>query len=319
MKATVLIIVLIVGVMLLAGSVYTVGEGQQAVVTEFGKPVGAQVDAGLKFKLPFIQTVTYLEKRLLPWDGEAENMQTRDKKRIYIDVWARWRISNPMQFFQRLRTEQRGYGVLDNLIDSAVRDVVARRDLIEAVRSTNRELLYESEELSSDAAAERDVITVGRARMEAEIFEVASEELAAGQYGMELMDVHIKRVNYIETVRSTVYERMKSERMRIARLYESEAEEERNRILGLMQKELDEIEGEMQQRSAEIRGAADAEVIKIAAEAYSQSPEFYAFLKQLALYKAALGERTRLIVSTDNALFGALLNPGGDCSSDGSQ
>ena len=296
-----LIAVVVVGVFAF-NSLYTVKEGEQAVLTQFGKPISVHTDAGVKFKTPFIQKVHRLEKRLLPWDGDPENMQTRDKKRIFIDVWARWRIVDVMKYFQAVRTEQRGYKILDDLVDSAVRDVVARYNLIEAVRSTSRELVYESEELAKDAKTKQEEIKIGRAKIEAEILQVASADLKA-QYGMELTDVHIKRIDYNDAVRRTVYDRMKSERKRIAQLFESEGEEEKNRILGLMKKEQDEIEGEMEQRSAEIRGYANAEVIRIAAEAYSKSPEFYKFLRRLEAYKKALGTRTRLILSTDNEFF----------------
>ncbi|MHC4441616.1 MAG: protease modulator HflC [Planctomycetota bacterium] len=295
------VLVVIVG----GASVYTVKEGQQTVLTQFGKPVSVETEAGLKFKTPFIQKVHRLEKRLLPWDGEPENMQTRDKKRIFIDVWARWRIVEAKKYFQAVRTEQRGYKILDDLVDSAVRDVVARYNLIEAVRSTSRELLYESEELAKDAADKQVKIEAGRKKLETEIFKVASADLK-DRYGMELTDVKIKRIDYNDAVRRTVYERMISERKRIAQLFESEGEEEKNRILGLMKKELDTIEGEMQQKSAEVRGAADAEVIRIAAEAFSKSPEFYKFLRQLEAYKIALSQSTQLILSTDNKFFGLL-------------
>lgn len=303
--ATIIVVVLIV---LAFSSMFTVQEGTQAVITEFGKPVRAVTEAGLRFKKPFIQNVHRLEKRLLPWDGDPENMQTKDKKRIYIDVWARWRIVEPMRFFEALRTEERGYGILDDLVDSAVRDVVARQRLIEVVRSSDRVFLYEIEDLAREAQEDAENVTVGRQKMEAEILEVASNKLA-DRYGMELTDVHIKRINYIESVRQTVYDRMKSERMQIARLYESEAEEERNIILGRTRKELDEIEGELQQRSAEIKGGADAEVIRIAAESYSQSPEFYEFLRKLEAYKKTLGAGTRLVLSTDNAFLRQLRGP----------
>jgi len=293
-----LIAVVLIGI-LVGTSLYTVKEGEQTVLTQFGKPVAIETDAGLKFKTPFIQKVHRLEKRLLPWDGAPENMQTRDKKRIFIDVWARWRIVDVMKYFQAVQTERQGYKILDDLVDSAVRDVVARYNLIEAVRSTSRELVYESEELAKDAAAKREEIKVGRAKIEAEILEVASAELK-DRYGMELTDVHIKRIDYNDAVRSTVYGRMISERKRIAQLFESEGEEEKNRILGFMRKELDTIEGEMEQRAAEIRGDADAEVIRIAAEAYSRSPEFYKFLRRLQAYKKALSKGTRLVLSTDN-------------------
>jgi membrane protease subunit HflC len=301
-------VIAVVVLVLIPAASYTVTEGRQVVITQFGDLVRVRTDAGFYFKMPFIQKVHRLEKRLLPWDGDPENMQTLDKKRIFIDVWARWRIVDPVKFFQAVRTEQRGYKILDDLVDSAVRDVVARNNLIEVVRSGNRELLYESDELARDAASNQERIVVGRATMEAEILTVASVGLKA-QYGMELSVVHIKRVNYIESVRKTVYDRMKSERMRIATLFESEAEEEKNRILGLTAKELDGIKGEEQQRAAEIRGDGDAAVIRIAAEAYSKSPEFYEFLRRLETYKKTLGGGTRLVMSTDNEFLRHLRGP----------
>jgi membrane protease subunit HflC len=305
MKASAILIgfVVLLVIILASAALYTVQEGQQAVITQFGKPVAVVTEAGLNFRMPFIQTINRFEKRLLPWDGDPEHMQTRDKKRIFIDVWGRWRIADPMQFFQALRSEREGYKKLDDLVDSAVRNVVARHNLIEVVRSTNRKLLYESEELAEDAEARREEIAVGRAKMEEEILAAVAADLEENGYGMKLTDVRVKRINYIENVRQTVYDRMKSERMRIASLLESEAEEEKNRILGLTRKELDQIEGEMEQRSAEIRGEADAEVIRIAAEAYGKSPEFYEFLRSLEAYRKTLGSGTRLILSTDNAFL----------------
>ena len=294
------LLLVIVLAVLCKSAIYTIKEGEQAVITQFGKPVGEVTAAGLHFKLPLIQNVNRMEKRLLPWDGDPENMQTRDKKRIFIDVWARWRITNPMRFYQAVRTERRGYKILDDLVDASVRDVVASHNLIEVVRSSNRQLRYETEELEREAAEKRVSVETGREKMEAEIFKSAGKELESGRYGMELTDVRIKRVNYIESVRDSVYERMRSERLRIARLFESEAEEEKNKILGRMQKELEQITGEMQEKSAEIRGKADAEVIEIAAKGFSQSPELFQFLRRLEAYKKTLGGRTRLILSTDN-------------------
>ncbi|NIA07425.1 MAG: protease modulator HflC [Actinobacteria bacterium] len=307
--ATIISILVVLTAIFAKASLYVVQEGQQAVITQFGKPVKVVRDPGLNFKTPFIQTVNRLEKRLLPWDGDPENMQTRDKKRIFIDVWARWQIVDPMKFFQAVRTEQRGYKILDDLVDSAVRDVVARYNLIEVVRSSDRELQYETEELAKDAAAGREIIKAGRAKMEAEILQVANANDPKEQYGMELTVVHVKRINYIESVRRAVYERMKSERLRIAQLFKSEAQQEQNIILGLMRKELDGIEGEMEQKAAEIRGQADAEVIKIAAEGYSKSPEFYEFLRSLEAYKKTLKRGTRLILSSDNKFLAQLREP----------
>ena len=288
----------------LYSSAYTVEEGKLAVITQFGKPMGAIEEPGLHFKMPFIQDVHYLEKRLLPWDGDPESMQTRDKKRIDIDVWARWRIVDPMKFFVKLRTEQRGQKILDDLVDSAVRDVVARHKLIDVVRKSNAPLVYESDELQRRASDQ--VTGQGRDSVEEEIL----SGVDMGSYGMELVKVRIKRVNYVQSVRQTVYERMISERLRIARLYDSEAVEEQNKILGQTQKELDQIEGEMEKAAAEIRGNANAQVIQLTADAYGKSPEFYEFLRRLEVFKQTFGPDTRLILSTESDLFRLLKDPG---------
>ncbi len=283
---------------------FVVDEGTQAVITQFGKPVRTVTQAGLYFRSPLVQEVHRLERRLLPWDGAPESMQTRDKKRIDIDVWARWRIVDPTTFFVKVRSEQGGQKILDDLVDSAVRDVVARHRLIDVVRMSNAELVYETEELGT-----RPVDRVeGRGREDLEEEILRGVELT--EYGMELVAVRIKRVNYVASVRNSVYERMISERSRIARLYDSEAEEEKNKIEGQTQKELDEIQGEMEQKSAEIRGEADAEVIRLTGEAYGKSLEFYAFLKQLDVFKQTLRTDTRLILSTDSELFRLLKEPG---------
>ncbi|MFP6693462.1 MAG: protease modulator HflC [Pirellulales bacterium] len=298
------VVVLVIGGACLYSSAYTVGEGKQAIVTQFGKPIAAVQDSGLHFKTPFIQEVNYLESRLLPWDGAPESMQTRDKKRIDIDVWARWRIADPMTFFVKVRTERGGQKILDDLVDSAVRDVVARHRLIDVIRRSNKELVYETEEL------ERVTLEVveGRGRDDVEEKILAGVDLT--EYGMELIKVRIKRVNYVESVRQTVYDRMISERLRISRLFDSEAIEEQNKIEGQTQKELDLIEGEMKQKSAEIRGAADAQVIQLTAEAYGKSQEFYEFLRRLEVFKKTLKRDTRLILSAESDLFRLLKEPG---------
>lgn len=276
---------------------YTVPEGKQVIITQFGNPERSVSEAGLHFKLPFVQEAHFLEKRALPWDGSPESMQTRDKKRIDIDVWARWQIVDPMPFFVKVRTEQRGQQILDNLVDSAVRDIVARHNLIDVVRRSNEPLVYETEELERTQA---DPVK-GRGRDDVEEEILGAVDLA--EYGIALTKVRIKRVNYVKSVRTSVYDRMISERLRIAKLYESEAQEEKNRILGQTQKELDQIEGEMEQKTAEIRGEADAQVIRLTAEAYGQSPEFYEFMRQLELFKASIDADTRLVLSTESRLF----------------
>ena len=295
--AAIVMVVVVLATVGLYSSAYVVEEGQQVIVTQFGKPVTAVNEAGLNFKSPFIQEIHYLEKRLLPWDGAPESMQTRDKKRIDIDVWARWQIVDPMTFYVKVRTERRGQKILDDLVDSAVRDVVARHKLIDVVRKSNAALVYESEELEHRVG---DMVQ-GKGRDDVE------EEILSGvdlkEYGMELIKVRIKRVNYVESVRQTVYERMISERLRIARLYDSEAIEEQNKIYGQTRKELDQIEGEMEKEAAEIRGGADARVIELTAQAYRQSPDFFEFLRRLEVFKNALQKDTRLILSTENDLF----------------
>ena len=300
------VVVLGIAAIVLYSSVYVVEEGKQAIVTQFGKPVVAVKEAGLHYKSPFIQEVHYLEKRLLPWDGDPESMQTKDKKRIDIDVWARWKIEDPMLFFEAVRTEQSGQGKLDGRVNSAVRTVVARHKLIDVVRRSNEELEYESEELRDGRTVE-EVEGRGRDDVEDEIL----DDVDLKEFGMKLTMVRIKRVNYVASVRKTVYERMISERLRIARLYDSEAREQENRILGETQKELDQIEGEMERESAEIRGNADARVIKMTAVAYGKSPEFYEFLRRLEVFKKTLGRETRLILSTESDLFRLLKEPGG--------
>jgi len=301
----------IVILILLNASAFTVNEAQQAIITQFGEPKDQVSEPGLHFKTPFIQQVQLLEKRLLPWDGAAENMVTKDKKSIFINVWARWRIVDPLQFYKACRTVSGGQKILDDLLDSSVRDVVASHSLIECVRSSNEELRYEEEVFEPDQERLAEKITIGRGELEKRMLtSVKNSADLRETYGMEVTEIHIKRVNYVENVRDRVYERMKSERNRIASLFESEAQEERNRILGNTRKELDEIEGEMEQRSAETKGQADAEVIRIYAEALSKDPEFFRFMRKLEAYKSTFDERTRLILSTDNELLDLLRGAG---------
>jgi len=320
----------VVALFLISSSAYVVEEGKQAVITQFGRPVHFATEAGLHWKTPFIQEVHLLEKRLLPWDGEPENMPTLDKKRIYVDVWARWRIVDPEKFFLAVRTEASGQKKLDDQVDSAVRNVVGAHNLIEVVRSTNDPLPVDSTEPDFDtlpvgeedgsgagspvATPKKrehvfDEVTTGRSKMEGKILVEAGKNLRA-RFGMELVEVHIKRVNYAPSVKETVYQRMRSERLRIAQLFESQAEQEKNRIAGLTKKKLDEIEGATKQKTAEIRGDADAEVITLTATAYSKSPEFYEFLRRLEIYRTALSSgNTRLVMSTRADIFQLLKGP----------
>ncbi len=297
---TTLVISTLVGVVLYLAT-YIVPEGRQVVITQFGKPVKYVESPGLNFKIPLVQTVNMLEARLLPWDGEPENMQTRDKKRIFVDCWARWRIVDLETFYTNVRSENKGQKILDDIVDSSVRNIIAKNNLIDLVRTTDDKLEYETEELERTAMS-RDKVNTGREKIEQAILASASENIQE-LYGIELVTVHIKRVKYNDRVRDTVFERMRSERERVASLFQSEAEEEGNRIQGLTRKELDQIEGQMKQQASEIRGRADAEVIKITAEAYSRNPEFFEFLQRLEMYKNSLSSDTSLILSTNSDMF----------------
>lgn len=293
-----LIVVAIVVVILIKAAAYTVPETHYAVVFQFGKAVDAVDRPGLHFKRPFVQSVQKFERWIIAWDGFPSSMPTKDKKNIYVDVWARWRIVDPIRFRNTATNVDGGHKFLDDYVDSAVRDVVGRYNLIELVRSTNRELTYESAELQEEQEARKEQIETGREEITKEIIDSASRSLA--NTGMELVDVGIKRINYVESVRKAVYERMISERLRIAELYKSEAQEKRRVILGETERELEAIRGEGTSKSTQIRGEADAEVIRMYAEALSQSPEFYAFLRRLDAYRESLGEDTRLILTTDS-------------------
>ncbi len=308
-------VLLVVTAILFFSSAFILEEGKQAVVTQFKRPVKFVDTPGLKFKVPFLQAVEYFEKKILPWDGAPENMQTKDTMRIYVDCWARWKIVDLETFYINVRTEQKGQKILDDIVDSVVRDVVAANTLIDLVRTTNDKLIYEIERPeisvlptgekrpgSSNAERTKNIVTTGRDQIEKDILKIAGEGLAE-EYGIELVAVHIKRVKYNDTVRNEVYHRMKSERGEIAKSFQSQAEKMGNQIKGWTNKELDQIVGQMTKRSQEIRGEADATVINLTAEAYGQNPEFYEFLQQLELYKNALKRDTSLVLSTNSDMF----------------
>ncbi len=302
-------VVVVIGLILLFSSLYTVSEYEWVVVTEFGKPVrvlpeldesGKQVTGpGLYAKTPFIQSVHRIEKRIIAWDGAANRIPTRDKKYIWIDTFARWRVARPLPFYTSVQGRiDQGQKKLDDIIDAAVRDVVGNYNLIEVVRSSNRDLAYESEELAAEQRARAAKIIVGRAKMTDQIRQKASADLD-DKLGIEVVDVRIKRVNYVQSVRTTIYERMKSERERIAARYLSEAQEQGDMILGETNRVLAQIKGESDGRSAEIRGTADAEAIRLYGEAIAASGEFYEFLRTLEAYKMSIDERTTLLLSTE--------------------
>ncbi|MBN1885580.1 MAG: protease modulator HflC [Candidatus Krumholzibacteriota bacterium] len=302
---------LIIVIAVLSNTFYTLSESEQAIVTQFGKPIGgAIVKAGLHVKVPFVQTLHRFEKRILIWDGSADQIPTSDKKYIYLDTTARWRIVDPLIFYQSVGNIRGAMGRLDDIVDSAARDVVSRYLLIEVVRNSNRILDTEIEETEIDegGTASLERIEVGREEITKEVIARASELVP--QYGIELLDVQIKGLNYIEDVRKKVYERMNSERQRIASKYRSEGEGKRAEIVGMKERELNRIQSEAYRKSQEIRGEADAKATRIYADAYKQDPEFYSLLKTLEIYRTTIGENSRAILTTDSDIYRYLKTTG---------
>jgi membrane protease subunit HflC len=295
----VILVVLFLAIIVLSSAFYTIDETQQVVITQFGKPVGEPIKAaGLHLKMPFIQDVNYFEKRLLEWDGNPTEISAKDKKFILVDTYARWRIEDPLKFFRSVVNENGAQTRLDNIIEAATRNMVTSNVLIEVVRNSNRKMsVTETElELSSDVIA--DSIRVGREKLSQNIFDAAKEKVK--EYGIELTDVRIKRINYIEEVRERVFERMIAERMRIAEKFRSEGAGKKAEIEGEMEKELQKITSEAYRTAEEIKGNADAEAIQIYARAYNRDPEFYSFLQTLESYSKTIDEKSWLILSTDS-------------------
>jgi modulator of FtsH protease HflC len=298
----------IIGVVVLAllftlsSAVFTVGETQQVVVTQFGKPVGRPItNPGLHAKVPFIQVVHPFEKRFLEWDGEPNQIPTKDKRFIWVDSYARWRITDPLLFFQRLRDERGAQSRLDDILDGETRNTIAKHELIDLVRSTNRELFVGEDvaQLGQIEPAER--VEFGREKLTAEVLENARRR--TGDLGIEILDFRFKRVNYVEEVRKEVFARMISERKRIAERYRSEGAGEAARIAGEKEREMRVIESEAYRLSQEIRGKADAEASNIYAAAYSRDPDFYRFLKSMGTLSQSFDPETVLLLSTDSELL----------------
>jgi membrane protease subunit HflC len=287
---------------------YTVDEREQVLILQFGKPVGVETEPGLKFKLPFIQNVQSFPKILLEWDGEPGQIPTKDKTFIWIDTFARWRIKDPLTFFRAVRTEMAAQEKLDAIIDSATYDYITTHNLIEAVRTSNR--LMKSEKVVSVGLPEKlnqqVEITMGREKMTRGIMEQVAPKMV--QLGIEIEDFRIKRINYVEEVRKKVYERMIAERKQISEKFRSEGQGESKSIEGERQKELRRIKSEAYRTAEETKGTADAEAIRIYADAFNRDPEFYSFINTLAIYKESLDESTNIIMSTDSEFFKYLKN-----------
>ncbi len=299
----IVIIILLIGIIPLKSAFYALDETQQAIILQFGKPIGESIKkSGLHFKIPFIQTVVRFDKRILEWDGDENQIPTSDKKYIWVDTFARWRIIDPLKYYQSVKDERNAQSRLDDIIDSATRNYISENLLIEAVRNTNRKMETTIEEESGfEAEAFHQHIEIGRERIIDLIFRKAVE--AMPQYGIELLDVRIKRVNYVEEVRRKVYERMISERNRIAEKFRSEGEGKKAEIDGEREKELQRITSEAYRKAKEIEGKADAEAVKIYANAYGKDTEFYSFLQTLETYKTTLKKNTTLILNTDSEYF----------------
>lgn len=277
---------------------YSVGEAEQVIITQFGNPVGAPVaTAGLHFKLPFIQQANYFDKRFLEWDGNPNQVPTKDKRFIWVDTYARWRIVDPLLFFQRLRDERGAQSRLDDILDGETRNAVARYDLIELVRNTNRS----REDIPIEAEEEEVILNViekGRERISREILERAAGRTA--DLGIEILDLRIKRINYVDEVQRDVFARMIAERQRIAELYRSEGQGEAARIEGERGRELQRIQSEAFKSAEELRGKADAEASDIYASAYGRDADFYAFTRSLEAYERVLDPNTTLVLDTDS-------------------
>ena len=303
----VLLALIVVAAIVSTGAFYVVNEGEQVVITQFGRPVGVAVkDAGLNFKIPFIQAVNRFEKRLLNWDGSPNQIPTKDKKLIWVDTTARWRISDPLLYLTRVTTKTTALSRLDGIIDSVVRDAVSENDLVELVRSEGWAGAV-GEKISDAGYAQKEVeevsrpLKVGREKITRAMLQSASK--LAPEFGIELVDVRIKRINYVDSVLKKVFERMISERKRIAAQYRSEGEGEAARINGEMQKELKRISSEAFRTAQEVRGRADAKATKIYGDAYSRDPEFYSFSKTLELYREQEHNKTRMILTTDSDFY----------------
>ena len=304
-----LLVALFIGAYLTMSSVYTVSEVEQVIITQFGKPVGEPVTtAGLKVKLPFVQAVNPIDKRVLEWDGSPSDMPTKDKLYISVDLFARWRITDPLQYFLRLRDERSAQSRLDDILGSETRNAVAKHELIEIIRTT-KDRVPLRDALLTDAEKELNMgslvpIKKGRQSVEQEIFAAAAEKVLV--FGIELLDIRFKRINYNESVRPKIYDRMISERRQIAERFLSEGNGEAARIRGNRVRDLNKIQSEAYRQVEEIRGVADAKATEIYAAAYNQSPEavaFYEFTRTMQAYQSVIAENTTLVLSTDSDLF----------------
>lgn len=303
-KGMILIVAAIALFLVAFASAYTVDETRQVIVTQFGKVVGdPKIDPGLYFKIPFIQNVNSFPKNILAWDGDPGQIPTLEKTYIWVDTFARWKIVDPIKFFQTVNNTVRALGRLDDIIDPAVRNFITSYKLIETVRMSNRRLEALERDIEGEEKKMRDMysITTGREKITQGILEQAQPKLA--KFGIKLVDVKIKRINYVEEVRRAVYGRMIAERSQIAEKFRSEGMGEARKILGEKERDLKKITSEAYRTAQGIKGKADAEATKLFAKAFGIDPKFYSFVKTLEIYNEALDENCSVILSTDSEFF----------------
>lgn len=320
-KKIILIVLAVIALLSIKGFFYTLSEGRQAIITQFGKPIGDPVtEAGLHFKLPFFHEVRYVDKRILSWDGYPNQIPTKDKKYIIVDTTARWKITDALKFIQTVRNETGAKARLDAILDSATRDVISNHRLVEGVRNSNsiienieakREEIKERKAsgetvVEEEISGEIEKISVGREQLSEMIAESSEKELQA--FGIQLIDVQLRRISYEKRVESKVYERMTSERKRVAEKIRSIGQGEKAKIEGRLAKDLRKIESEAYKASQIIRGQGEAKAAAIYAKSLSQDPKFYEFIKTMELYKSSLNEGSKFILGSESELFKYLNN-----------
>ena len=312
-KPVIIAVIILLAVMVVVSSAYIVRETEQVIITQFGKPVGDPiVTPGIHFKVPLIQQANFFDRRFLEWDGSPNQIPTKDKRFIWVDTYARWRIKDPLLFFQRVRDERGAQSRLDDILDGETRNAVAKHIILELVRSTNREHLRSEELVAGEVSEGLAKIKFGRETITRSIIEAAAPRTL--ELGIELLDIRLKRINYVEEVQRKIFERMITERRRIADKFRSEGQGEASKILGDKERELKKIQSGAYKTAQEIIGKADAEATTIYARAYNQSQEsreFYRFIKTMETYKTTLSEKDWLILSTKGDFFKYLQKPSG--------
>ncbi|OFY64609.1 MAG: HflC protein [Bacteroidetes bacterium RBG_13_43_22] len=308
-KLIIQLTIAIVALILIIETVFKVKETEQVVITQFGKPIGeAKTTPGLKIKVPFIQKTNYFEKRYMEWDGDPNQVPTKDKKFIYVDTYARWQITDPLQFFKRLTDERGAISRIADILDGETRDYIANHDLEEVVRSVNR-IPIPSGSIGEEVGDTLSDITEGRLNIQARILKSSNER--ASDLGIIILDVRLKHINYVTEVQTQVYERMKSERFRIAEKFRSEGQGEASKINGERERDLKTIQSEAYRKAEEIRGLADARATAIYAAAYNQSAasrDLYNFVKSMETFEKTFDTTTTIILSTKSELYKYLID-----------